>query len=73
VLGSAAAPRVGLALAAGARLEAGDFHQAHLVAGEALDLLHQVPIGVAEEGHGDAGAAGAAGAADAVDVTCPPI
>src|SRR6185503_4993610 len=60
--------RVGFALAARLRLEAGDFHQAHLVAGEALDLAHQVAVGVAEEGDGDAGAAGAAGAADAVDV-----
>src|SRR5688572_31606258 len=62
------APILRLALAPRPRLEPRDLHQAHRVAGEALDLAHEVAVGVAEEGHGDAGAPGTAGAADAVDV-----
>src|SRR5579871_2132252 len=50
------------------RLEALDLHQAHLVAGEALDLAHEVTVLVPQESHGDAGAPRAAGAADAVHV-----
>ena len=40
---------IGLALAASARLQPRDLHQAHLVAGEALDLAHEVAVGVAED------------------------
>src|SRR5271154_3451105 len=49
-------------------LQARNHHHADNVAGEALDLPHEMPVVVAEEGHRDARASRTPRAADAVHV-----